>query len=470
MICWPPRTTMMRQSRADLARRLFEIAGLGDLLVVDGEDDVALLETDAGGGGALGELGHHHALGVGVDPQFVGQRGRDVGHLGALERRARGQDDLVAAGIGRGLERNVDLDGLAGALHVDLRAAAERTGGEAIIKAVGIVDGLAVDRDHQIGQFQPCPRRRAARRDIGDQRAGGNAKPQRLGDLGRHRLQPGAEPRPLHRLAAALGGGDDDAHHVGGDRKADALRAAGAREDRGVDADELAGHVDQRAAGIAGIDGGIGLDEELVVGDADLGARQRRDDAVGDGLPDAEGIADRQHDVADQQLIGIGEIQRREFLLAVLDPQHREIGAAVLEHDLGLEFALVGQRDLDLVGALDDVVVGHDEAGRIHHHARSQRALHLLRLLAGHAEEAAEDRIVEQRIAVLHHLGGIDVDHRRLHPLHDRRVGQLQLHGRIRHAAVLRHRRGGRGRKDQQCRDDTNSQHEKIPWGLMVRI
>ena len=42
----------------------------------------------------------------------------------------------------------------------------------------------------------------------------------------------------------------------------------------------------------------IGLDEELIVGDADLGARQRRDDAVGYGLPDAEGIADREHDVA----------------------------------------------------------------------------------------------------------------------------------------------------------------------------
>ena len=318
--------------------------------------------------------------------------------------------------------------------------------------------------------FSPARAAGLPARDVGDQRAGGNAKPQRLGDLGRHRLQPGAEPRPLHRLAAALGGGDHDAHHVGGDRKADALRAAGAREDRGVDADELAGHVDQRAAGIAGVDRGIGLDEELVVGDADLRARQRRDDAVGDGLPDAEGIADRQHDVADQQLVRIGKIQRREFFLAILDPQHREIGAAVLEHDLGLEFALVGERNLDLVGAFDDVVVGHDEAGRIHHDARSQRALHLLRLLAGHAEEAAEDRIVEQRIAVLHHLGGIDVDHRRLHPLHDRRVGELQLHGGSRHAAVLRHRRGGRGRKGQQCRDDTNSKHEKIPWGLMVRI
>ncbi len=62
-------------------------------------------------------------------------------------------------------------------------------------------------------------------------------------------------------------------------------------------------HVDERAAGIAGIDRRIGLDEELVVGDADLRARERRDDAVGHGLADAEGIADRQHDVTDQQLV-----------------------------------------------------------------------------------------------------------------------------------------------------------------------
>ena len=123
---------------------------------------------------------------------------------------------------------------------------------------------------------------------------------------------------------------------------------------------------------------------------------------MGDGLADAEGIADRQHDVADLQLVGIGKIERREFFVHVFQPQHGEIAAGILEHDLGLEFTLVRQRDLDLIGALDDVVVGHDQAGRIDHHARSERALHLLRLLAGHAEEAAEDRIVEQRIVVLH--------------------------------------------------------------------
>src|SRR5437016_13807036 len=83
------------------------------------------------------------------------------------------------------------------------------------------------------------------------------------------------------------------------------------------------------------------------------------------------------------------------------------------------------------------MVVGHDQAGRIHHHARTQGTLHLLRLLAGYAEEPAEDRIIEQRIAILHDLGRVDVDHRRLHALHDRRVGQSDVRGRGRDAAIL---------------------------------
>ena len=179
------------------------------------------------------------------------------------------------------------------------------------------------------------------------------------------------------------------------------------------------------------------------------------------GLADAEGIADREHDVADLQVVGIGKIERGEFLPSVLHLQHRQIGAAVLQHDLGLELALVGKRDFHLVGALDDVVVGDDEAGRIDHHARSQRALHLLRLLAGHAEEAAEDRVVQQRVAVLHRLGGVDVDHRRLHPLHDRRIGQFYLGRRGRHAAVLGERRHGDDSGDQDHRERANQRHAK---------
>ena len=167
---------------------------------------------------------------------------------------------------------------------------------------------------------------------------------------------------------------------------------------------------------------------------------------MGHGLADAEGVADREYDVADLQFVGIGEIEGREFLMRALEPQYRQIAAGILEHDLGLEFPLVGKRYLDLIGAFDDVDVGHDQTRGIHHHARSQRTLHLLRLLAGHAEEAAEDRIVEQRIMVPHHLGGIDIDHGRLHALHDRRVGEHQLRRRDRRAPVL----GKNGMKTSQ--------------------
>ncbi len=78
--------------------------------------------------------------------------------------------------------------------------------------------------------------------------------------------------------------------------------------------------------------------------------------------------------------------------LAPLMRKHGEIAALVLEHDVGVEFALVGQRDLHFAGALDDVIVGDDEAGRIDDDAGAERALDLLRAAAT-AEELAEERI-----------------------------------------------------------------------------
>src|SRR6185312_5920492 len=129
------------------------------------------------------------------------------------------------------------------------------------------------------------------------------------------------------------------------------------------------------------------------------------------GLPDAEGIADGEHNVADLKAVGIAELEEGQLRAAILDAQDREIAALVLEHNLRLELALVVERDFDLVRAFDDVDVRDDQAGRIDDDAGAERALHLRRP-AGQtaaAEELAEDRIVEQRIAVLHDLGGIDV-------------------------------------------------------------
>ena len=106
----------------------------------------------------------------------------------------------------------------------------------------------------------------------------------------------------------------DVARHVDGHGKADALvSAAAVADDGGVDADQFAAGVHQRAAGISGIDGGVGLNEVLVAAgalDIQAAAARGADDAHGDGLADAEGIADGEHDVADAHLGGIADGHR----------------------------------------------------------------------------------------------------------------------------------------------------------------
>jgi hypothetical protein len=74
-----------------------------------------------------------------------------------------------------------------------------------------------------------------------------------------------------------------------------------------------------------------------------LRASQRRYDPVRYRLSDAKRIADRQHHVADLQCIRIGEFQNRKLLAPVLDAQHREIRAWILQHEGGLKLSFIGQ-------------------------------------------------------------------------------------------------------------------------------
>ena len=66
--------------------------------------------------------------------------------------------------------------------------------------------------------------------------------------------------------------------------------------------------VDQRAAGVALVDRRVGLDEVLVAAVAAAAGRPalRADDPHRHGLADAERVADREHDVADAHLVGVG--------------------------------------------------------------------------------------------------------------------------------------------------------------------
>src|SRR3981189_114853 len=99
---------------------------------------------------------------------------------------------------------------------------------------------------------------------------------------------------------------DHGGDRLGGHGETKTDRAAGRRDDQCVDAHDLALEVEQRAAGIAAVDRGVGLDVAVVGPLADV-AVAARDDAGRDRTAEAEGVADRDHPLAEPQLVGIAE-------------------------------------------------------------------------------------------------------------------------------------------------------------------
>src|SRR5262249_5673574 len=90
------------------------------------------------------------------------------------------------------------------------------------------------------------------------------------------RLNLPAEPAAAdHALVLELG--DDRLHRLGRNIKGDADRSARRREDRGVDPDDVAVHVEGRAAGIAFVDRRVNLDEVVVRAGANVTAASRDD-------------------------------------------------------------------------------------------------------------------------------------------------------------------------------------------------
>ena len=149
------------------------------------------------------------------------------------------------------------------------------------------------------------------------------------------------------------------------------IEPPGRRDDQRVDADDFAIEVEQRPAGIAAVDGGVGLDVVVVGALADV-AVARRDDAGRDRAAEAERIADRDHPFAEPQLVGIAELHRDQRLRR-LELQHREIGLLVDADQFGLDLGAVVHDDVDLVGIRDDVIVGDDDACGIDDEAGAER-------------------------------------------------------------------------------------------------
>ena len=179
------------------------------------------------------------------------------------------------------------------------------------------------------------------------------------------------------------------------------------------DRHDLPPRVEDRAAAVAGIDGGVGLDEPHLVDCS----RRAADDPLGDAPLEACRVADREHQIADPEVVAIVEHHRLGQLalrLVGIELQDCQVTERLERDDpdlakLVLLEALVGfaeQRDLEPRVVFDDVVVGHEvtiatdqkagaQAAWIpHHHHRLAEPFDQFRHLAGLEPCRAEDVVL----------------------------------------------------------------------------
>ena len=154
----------------------------------------------------------------------------------------------------------------------------------------------------------------------------------------------------------------------------------------GDDADHLPGPVEQRAAAVAGVDGGVELDEP-----GQRGAAPGRDAAVG-GRHDARGEAVRRGRAGCRR-----RRPRRRPAAAPPSPRARRPRAAgpararrcrspaCCQRSCAAGRGAVGERELDLGGAVDDVQRGEHRARRVDDDAAAEPGVDVARRPAGSA-------------------------------------------------------------------------------------
>ena len=102
-------------------------------------------------------------------------------------------------------------------------------------------------------------------------------------------------------------------------------------------------------------------------------------------LLEAERVADGDHPVADRERVGVAERRPTGSGCLALDLEHGEVGLRVAAEHLGGQLAAVAQRDGDLLGVLDHVVVGEHDAVGADDEAGAGAALRPARRRAGRA-------------------------------------------------------------------------------------
>ena len=409
---------------------------VGHFGLADGEDVVAAFEAGAFGRAFDAQDLQAAAAGFGLDGE--GEAGIFEDEALALQSAAAAAGGGVAAAVVfvRAVEQDFLVEGLAAAPDGEGDFFAGGDGADHDGEVVGGADFFAVDGEDDVALLQAALGGGAVGQDLGDERAFGFGQAEGFGEVVVDFLDDDAE-------AAALdfAGGFElfgDVHgHVDGDGEGDAHEAAAAAVYLGVDADDLSVEVEQGAAGVAGVDGDVGLDEGGVVfvGQA---AAFGGDDTGGDAVFKAEGRADGGHPFAGAQGFDVAGFDGGQAV--GFDFEQGDVRLGVRADEFGGEFAFVVEGYFDVVHAADDVGVGEDVAVGADDEAGAEVLVFVVvgvLQLGGVGNEAAEevvegvvfgDGAVFAAAFAFALFGGPDVDHGRAFLLHQAgEVGQQHV-------------------------------------------
>ena len=174
--------------------------------------------------------------------------------------------------------------------------------------------------------------------------------------------------------------------------------AGGVLADGLVDADEIAVEIDERAAGVAGVDRRVRLQDVVErIGFVFIAAVDGGQHALRNGMLKTERIADRDDAFAEHDVVWKRERRRLEVFWnrPTGHADETEVVRRVKTDEFAFEGRPVPQTDFDVVGAFDDVKVGQDEASWIDDDAAAQRVVFLDDLLL-HAAQTEEIEVREE--------------------------------------------------------------------------
>src|SRR5579864_4764006 len=241
---------------------LYVFGGL-DGLAVDFEDHVAAADAGIICRASGLYVSHHNTLHVRWELQLVTHVSIQV-----LQRYAPASFTVVFTGVGRGLvrlfvdafQRYRQIEALAVAHYLQRHFVSRTLPADSGLKLSGIVHSLAVHFGDHVAHFQACFCAGRIRFNLADESSARVVQMEEARVFRSYVIDAHADSRVLN-LAVFEQRVNHRPRNLCWNGKAHPGKAPGRRDQERVDADDFTMRVHQRSAGIAGINGRIGLDE-----------------------------------------------------------------------------------------------------------------------------------------------------------------------------------------------------------------